>query len=140
MALCPSDAARLELSRLGAELNLGASSPEWIMVVLYGEARGIFGATKDRDELGAQLAVMKAQLDRIEKRNRGGGMRDPTASLFRDLFAFLAGMTVWIAVAVLANSVRPGYLELLCAAVLGAGATVAYMWLAPRIQDAVNSR
>jgi len=44
IALCPNDAAKLELARLGAELGLGASSEEWVVVVLYAEARRLFGA------------------------------------------------------------------------------------------------
>src|SRR2546421_9070150 len=79
MALCPSDSARLELSRLGAELGLGASSPEWIVVVLYAQARSLFGSGEsERTALFAQeerigqveseRAALLTQLNRIEAR------------------------------------------------------------------------
>jgi hypothetical protein len=62
LALCPTDAARVELSRLGAELNLGASSSEWIMVVLYAESRGLFG--KDPEKT---LGLLCERLERVEQ-------------------------------------------------------------------------
>ena len=42
LELCPDAETKAALSRIAAELNLGASSPEWIVVVLHAEARRLF--------------------------------------------------------------------------------------------------
>jgi hypothetical protein len=131
MALCPNDAARLELSRLGAELNLGAASPEWIMVVLYAEARGIFGSSTET-ERNEVLAL----LERIEHGQKAMSTKRPEPLLgahTRDLIAVAIAMLVCVAVAVLLGaSPAPAY-GLIAAFALGLCVALVYLWLAPVI-------
>jgi len=74
LALCPSDAARVELARLGAELGLGPTSQEWIVVVLYAESRRLFPGNRadhtredDVDNAGARLSATAASLESSAK-------------------------------------------------------------------------
>jgi hypothetical protein len=62
LALCPTPEAKLALARLGAELGLPASAPEWIILTLYAEAHGLFGSNEN------ECAALCAQMDRIEER------------------------------------------------------------------------
>jgi hypothetical protein len=128
MALCPNDSARLELSRLGADLNLGASSPEWIMVVLYAEARGIFGATTETERTG-----VLAQLERIERAQKMmvAKRAEPIVNTYtRDLIAFAIAILAFLAVAVLTGvSPAPAY-ALIAAFALGLCIALAYIWFA----------
>jgi hypothetical protein len=155
MALCPSDAARLELSRLGADLNLGASSPEWIVVVLYAESRGIFGTATETDrtdiraqldriesQMGASLAKMssltdiRAQLDRIESQ-----MAVPQAKVsspimivsprMRDLLLFTSTILFCVAFAAAFGGAAAPFVVVLAAFAVGLCTTIAYCWLAP---------
>jgi hypothetical protein len=64
LGLCPDDPARARLSRLGAELGLGAHSSEWVVVTLFAETRKLFGGEATEPE----RAALFAQLDRIESR------------------------------------------------------------------------
>jgi hypothetical protein len=129
MALCPNDSARLELSRLGADLNLGASSPEWIMVVLYAEARGIFGSTTETERTD-----VLAQLERIERAQKMATAKraEPLVNTHtRDLIAFAIAILAFLAVAVLTGvSPAPAY-ALIAAFVLGLCIALAYVWFAP---------
>jgi len=87
----------LELSRLGAELNIGVSSPEWIMVVLYAEARGIFGTPTDTDR-----ADLFAQLARIESRmpKSAATQAEPIVTgRMRDLVVFTIALLTCVAIA-----------------------------------------
>jgi hypothetical protein len=130
MALCPNDSARLELSRLGADLNLGAASPEWIMVVLYAEARGIFGATTE-----TQRTDVLAQLERIERAQKMAAKRaEPIVNIYtRDLIAFAIAILAFLAIAVLAGvSPAPAY-ALIAAFALGLCVALAYVWFAPMV-------
>ena len=129
MALCPSDSARLELSRLGADLNLGASSPEWIIIVLYAEARGIFGSTT-----ATERTDILAQLDRIERTQKMTAVKraEPIVSTYtRDLVAFAIAILAFLAVAVLTGvSTEPAY-ALIAAFALGLCVALAYVRFAP---------
>jgi hypothetical protein len=155
MALCPSDAARLELSRLGADLNLGASSPEWIVVVLYAESRGIFGTATETDrtdilarldrietQIGASLAKMPsltdihAHFDRLEAK-----MAVPPAKMsspimivsprMRDLLLFTSTVLLCVAFAAAFGAAAAPFVVVLAAFAMGLCTTIAYCWLAP---------
>jgi hypothetical protein len=131
MALCPNDSARLELSRLGADLNLGASSPEWIMVVLYAEARGIFGATTDTERTD-----VLAQLDRIERAQKATAAKRAEPLLdthMRDLIAFAIAILAFLAVAVLSGVSPAPASALISAFALGLCVAFAYVWFAPMV-------
>ncbi len=51
LALRPTDAAKLELARIGTELQLGADSQEWVVMVLYAEATSV--RTQQRKRRGS---------------------------------------------------------------------------------------
>jgi hypothetical protein len=155
MALCPSDAARLELSRLGSDLNLGASSPEWIVVVLYAESRGIFGtATEtDRTDIRAQLerietqmaeslaktlslTDIRAQLERIETRMAAPPAKVPSPIMIisprmRDLMLFTSTILLCVAVEVAFGAAAAPFVVVIAAFAVGLCTTIAYCWLAP---------
>ena len=50
LALAPSNRERLEISRLGAELGLAPRAEEWTVMLLYAEARRIFGPVPSNDD------------------------------------------------------------------------------------------
>jgi anti-sigma-K factor RskA len=155
MALCPSDAARLELSRLGADLNLGASSPEWIVVVLYAESRGIFGtATEtDRTDFRAQLdriemqmteflaktpflTDIRAQLERIETRMAAPPTKTSSPIMIvsprmRDLLLFTSTILLCVAFAAAFGAAAAPFVVVIAAFAVGLCTTIAYCWLAP---------
>ena len=134
MALCPNDTARLELSRLGAELNIGVSSPEWIMVVLYAEARGIFGTTPDADR-----AELFAQLARIESRMQKTGATRAAPTItgrVRDLVVFTIALLTCVAVAAIVGVSQATPIGFIAAFALGLCAALLYVWVAPIVMRA----
>jgi hypothetical protein len=155
MALCPSDAARLELSRLGADLNLGASSPEWIVVVLYAESRGIFGTATETDrtdilakldrietQVEASLAKMPsltdidARFDRLETKMAVPPAERPSPIMIvsprmRDLLLFTSAILFCVTVAAAFGAGSAPVVVVLAAFALGFCMTIAYCWLAP---------
>lgn len=159
MALCPSDAARLELSRLGADLNLGASSPEWIVVVLYAESRGIFGTATETDrtefraqldrietQMAASLANMpsltdiRAQLERIETRMVVPPVKMPSPGMIvsprmRDLMLFTSAVLLCVAVAAAFGAAAAPFVVVIAAFAVGLCTAIAYCWLAPMLSS-----
>jgi hypothetical protein len=159
MALCPSDAARLELSRLGADLNLGASSPEWIVVVLYAESRGIFGAATEADrmeifakldrietQMTATLANMPsltdicAQLEHIETRMAAPPAKVPSPIMIvsprmRDLMLFTSTVLLCVAAAAAFGAASAPVVVVIAAFALGLCVAIAYCWLAPMLSS-----
>ncbi len=134
MALCPNDTARLELSRLGAELNIGVSSPEWIMVVLYAEARGIFGTPTDTDR-----ADLFAQLARIESRmpKSAATQAEPIVTgRMRDLIVFTIALLTCVAIAAIVGVAQATPIGFIAAFALGLGAALFYVWVAPIVTRA----
>lgn len=140
MELCPSNSARLELSRLGAELGLGASSPEWVVVVLHAQARGLFG------EIESERAALLAQLNRIETRLEQTvtlaalqpALRRSTKPPFqievrrRDLCVFTAALLVFVLAAISATGLpSPPFLVLIAVFVLGLCGALMYLWISP---------
>jgi hypothetical protein len=140
MALCPSNSARLELARLGAELSLGASSPEWVVVVLHAQARGLFG------EVESERAALLAQLKRIEARleqtvtlaalqpalRRSAKPPSPIGVTRRDLCVFTVALLVFVLAAISATGLPPPpYFVLIAVFVLGLCAALMYVWLPP---------
>lgn len=124
LSLCPSDAARLELTRLGAELNLGASSPEWIIIVLYAEARGIFGASVDTDH-----TELFARLERIDSRIKSGSHQFiQNGSPLRDLLIFTFSILLCIVTAVVVGAASVPWAGLLASFALGLSAALIYSW------------
>jgi RsiW-degrading membrane proteinase PrsW (M82 family) len=137
MALCPSNSARLELARLGAELSLGASSPEWVVVVLHAQARGLFG------EVESERAALLAQLKRIEARLEQTvtlaalqpALRrsaSPIEVTRRDLCVFTVALLVFVLAAISATGLPPPpFFVLIATFVLGLCAALMYVWLPP---------
>ncbi len=125
LALCPSDSARLELTRLGAELNLGTSSPEWIIVVLYAEARGLFAVSEDADR-----TEVLTRLERIEARVKRGsapGMQ-VDARPMRDIVVFTAAILLCTATAVLVGVAEVPWVRFVAAFGLGLCVALIYPW------------
>jgi hypothetical protein len=136
LARCPSDSSRIELSRMGAEANLVATSPEWDMVGLVAESVRIFG-TRD-----AEQAILAA-LARLE-RKAGPRIVDqphPPPRVFVvfsvSLMAILA-LVAWIAPWPWPAPVRAILVPLpaiLAAFALGAVSGLGYFWLAPLVVE-----
>jgi hypothetical protein len=140
MALCPSDSARLELSRLGAELGLGASSPEWIVVVLHAHARGLFGeAESERAALLAQMNRIEARLEQtatlaaLERVLRRSPKQPSTIEVRRrDIYVFTASLLVFVLAAISATGLPPPPFVVLSAMVIfGLCSALLYLWLSP---------
>jgi hypothetical protein len=136
----------MELSRLGAELNLGAASSEWTVVVLYAEAHGMFGPASEKVD-SERLGVISERLDSMSKQvvaldatMRGlvpdAGARSE-AGLFRDLCAFGLALLVCVA-GVVTTSSAGSPLALIAAMALGVCLALAYVWLAPIIGGAIR--
>jgi hypothetical protein len=140
MELCPSNSARLELSRLGAELGLGASSPEWVVVVLHAQARGLFG------EVESERTALLAQLNRIEARLEQTvtlaalqpALRRSAKPPFqievrrRDLCVFTAALLVFVLAAISATGLPPPpFVVLIAVFVLGLCGALMYLWISP---------
>jgi hypothetical protein len=132
LARCPSDSSRIELSRMGAEANLVATSPEWDMVGLVAESVRIFG-TRD-----AEQSILAA-LARIERKagTRTADQPHPPPRVFVvaavTLLALLA-LVAWIAPWPWPAPVRAILVPLpaiLAAFALGAVLGLGYFWLAP---------
>ena len=125
LSLCPSDAARLELTRLGAELNLGASSPEWIIIVLYAEARGIFSTSTDTDR-----TELFARLERIDSRLKSGSHHSVhnDSSPLRDLLVFTFAILLCIVTAVVVGAASVPWAGLLASFALGLSVAMIYLW------------
>lgn len=147
LARCPSDSARLELSRVGADLNLGATSPEWEMVELVAESMRIFGmldaeqailAAVDRTELRASenTQAMLAALARLEKKRVADQPHPPPRVFVVASVALMAllALVAWIAPWPWPAPVRAILVPLpaiLAAFALGAVSGLGYFWLAP---------
>lgn len=147
LARCPSDSARLELSRVGADLNLGATSPEWEMVELVAESMRIFG-TRDAEKAiltAIDQADLRASLNRQElvtalarlEKKRVADQPHPPPRVFVvaavTLMALLA-LVSWVAPWPWPEPVREILVPLpaiLAAFSLGAVSGLGYFWLAP---------
>lgn len=136
LARCPTDLSRVELSRMGAEANLVATSPEWDMVGLVAESVRIFG-TRD-----AEQAILAA-LARLERKagTRTADQPHPPPRVFVVaavvLMALLA-LVAWIAPWPWPAPVRAilGPLPAILAAFsLGAVMGLGYFWLAPIVVE-----
>jgi hypothetical protein len=161
LALCLTPEAKLALARLGAELGLPASAPEWIILTLYAEAHGLYGSNETK------CAALSAQMDRIEERigqvegeraallaqlNRIEARLEQTATLAalepalrrspkqpssievrrRDLYVFTAVLVVFVLAAISATGLPPPpFVVLIATFVLGLGGALLYLWLSP---------
>lgn len=102
LALCPGDAAKLELARIGAELGLGADAQEWIVVVLYAEARRLFGSS-DRAGEDEGVRRLEAAAARVEAAIARASSRAVESAKLRRRWPFggllaiaaLVGLTAW---------------------------------------------
>jgi hypothetical protein len=138
LARCHSDSSRIELSRMSAEANLVATSPEWDMVGLVAESVRIFG-TRD-----AEQAILAA-LARLE-RKAGTRTADQPHSPPRVfvvaavvLMALLA-LVAWIAPwpwpwPAPVRAVLVPLPAILAAFSLGAVSGLGYFWLAPLVVE-----
>ena len=131
LALCPTDSARLELQRVAAAINLGATSPEWDMVSLVAESMRIFGTRDAEQEILAALA-------RLEKK-RGMDQPNPPPRVF--VVAAVVLMAIQVLVAWSAPWHWPAPVRemlsplpaILAAFALGAFLGLGYFWLAPLV-------
>jgi hypothetical protein len=130
LELCKTPEAKLTIARLGAELGLPASASEWVILTLYAEAHGLFGAAEsDRQDLAARL-------DRIEKLvQQRIPHADPVSQITRYAAVFVTGFIVaeGAAAMLLAGWVPPAFDRLFA---FGCGLTLTalvlvYLWLAP---------
>jgi len=98
---------------------------------------------KAMDEGTARVAMDKidTKLATIERLARSGKMTNGVAGIVRDIGCFLAGTVTSLLIVHLIIGERVDAAWLLVAAgAIGAAAATVVLWLAPRIQDAVNSR
>lgn len=107
LGLCPDDKARLELGRISAELGLGTSSQEWIVLVLYAEARRLFGASDagravPNDDRVTRLEAVASRIERVASRLDGPSAMAAKPSRRWPLLGILAivaliGLASWFA-------------------------------------------
>lgn len=151
LALCPTDAARSELDRVAAAINLGASSPEWDIVTLVAESMRIFGtrdaeqailAAIEQADLRASLnrQELVAALARLEKKRVAEQPHPPPRVLVVASVALLAllALVAWAAPWPWPAPVREIMLPLpaiLAAFSLGAVSGLGYFWLAPLVVE-----
>jgi hypothetical protein len=151
LALCPTDAARSELDRVAAAINLGATSPEWDIVTLVAESMRIFGTRDaeqaiisaiDQSELRASEGrqAMMAALVRLEKKRAAAEPNPPPHVI---VVASVALLTLSVLVAWAAPWPWPAPVremlvplpEILAAFSLGAVSGLGYFWLAPLVVE-----
>ena len=104
------------------------------MVVLYAEARGIFGTPTDTDR-----ADLFAQLARIESRMQKSGAphAEPIVTgRMRDLVVFTIALLTCVAIAAIVGVAQATPIGFIAAFALGLGAALFYVWVAPIVTRA----
>jgi hypothetical protein len=145
----------------------GRDDADWLVALAAADAakeiKAAAGAMgeKEREELFAALARIEqtgddlkkqaaaaldsSQIDTklatIERLARSGKMTNGVAGIVRDIGCFLAGMVASLLAIHFMLGVRVDAAWMIaCAGAIGAACATLVLWLAPRIQDAVNSR
>jgi membrane protein YdbS with pleckstrin-like domain len=104
------------------------------MVVLYAEARGIFGTTTDteRAELFAQLARIES---RVQKSTLPPAEPIVTGRI-RDLVVFVVALLTCVAIAAIVGVAQATPIGFIAAFAVGLCIALFYVWLAPLVTRA----